>query len=163
MALESIWKSVNKINCKLSTWNLIIISIPTTIGERQLLNDQYLYNKNKTEDSVNTYWECVERRSDNGCGVRNTLVDFFKPNWLTHPSSKTRINSCEQDQNQYEKWRQKCWSLTTNIVPANIVTETVLAKIPKWETVRRDIRRQHALATQHPPIQKNAAWDNSTF
>ena len=31
--------------------------ITTIRGERQLLNDQYLYNKNKQGDSGNTYWE----------------------------------------------------------------------------------------------------------
>ena len=42
-------------------------------GEAQLLNNQYLDNKNKTGDSSNTYWESKKRRSDNGCGVRITL------------------------------------------------------------------------------------------
>ena len=41
--------------------------ITTTRVERQLLNEHYLYNKNKTGDSGNIYWECVERRSGNGC------------------------------------------------------------------------------------------------
>ena len=31
--------------------------ITTTRGERQLLKDHYLYNKNKTGDSGNTYWD----------------------------------------------------------------------------------------------------------
>ena len=50
----------NKISCKLSTWNLIIMNmkfIKTTRGKRQLLNDQYLYQKHKTGDRGNTYWE----------------------------------------------------------------------------------------------------------
>ena len=42
--------------------------IMTTRGERQLLNDRYLYNKRKTEDNGNIYWERVDRRSGNGCG-----------------------------------------------------------------------------------------------
>ena len=48
--------------------------IMTTRGARQLLKDQHFYNKNKTGDSGNTYWECVERRSGNGCGVRITPI-----------------------------------------------------------------------------------------
>ena len=31
--------------------------ITTIRGERQLLNDQLLYNKSKQGDSGNTYWE----------------------------------------------------------------------------------------------------------
>lgn len=31
--------------------------IKTTRGKRQLLNDQYLYQKHKTGDRGNTYWE----------------------------------------------------------------------------------------------------------
>ena len=47
-------------------------------------------------DSCNTYWECKERRSDNGCGVRIT------PN-QREPSPEPRINSCGKDKDQYEK------------------------------------------------------------
>ena len=43
--------------------------ITTARGERQLLNDQDLYHKNKTGDSGNIYWECVKRRSGNEFGV----------------------------------------------------------------------------------------------
>ena len=41
--------------------------------ELQVLNDQYLYNKSKTGDNDDTYWECMERRSGNECRVRITL------------------------------------------------------------------------------------------
>ena len=41
--------------------------ITTRRVERQLLNEHYLYNKNKTGDSGNIYWECVERMSSNEC------------------------------------------------------------------------------------------------
>ena len=43
---------------------------------------------------------------------------------------------------------------TNNIISANIAgtTEAVLAKIPKLETVRRDVRRQRAVAIGYPPI-----------
>ena len=69
-----------------------------TTGRRepQLLNGQCLCNKNKTGDSGSTYWECKERRSDNGCGVRIT------PN-QREPSPEPRINSCGKDKDQYEK------------------------------------------------------------
>ena len=56
-------KSGNKISCKLSTWNLIILNIEfikTTRSKRQLLNDQYLYQKTEAEDRGNTYWERKE-------------------------------------------------------------------------------------------------------
>lgn len=72
MALES----GKKISCKFSPWNLIIINtefITKTRGERKLFNDQYIYNKNKTGDRGNNYWEYVDRRINNECGVRNTL------------------------------------------------------------------------------------------
>ena len=65
--------------------------------------DQYLYDKNETGDSGNTYWRCVEKRSGNMCGVRNTHDQreyFFEPDWSTHSSSKPRINSCEKDKDQ---------------------------------------------------------------
>ena len=50
--------------------------ITTTRDEWKLLVDQYIYNKNKTGDNGNNYWECVERMIDNGCGTRNTLVSL---------------------------------------------------------------------------------------
>ena len=40
--------------------------ITTTRCEQQLLNDHYLYSKNKAGDGGNIYWECVERMSGNG-------------------------------------------------------------------------------------------------
>ena len=76
MFVFRVWE---KISCKLSTWNLIIINmelITTTRDEWKLLVDQYIYNKNKTGDNGNNYWECVERMIDNGCGTRNTLVSL---------------------------------------------------------------------------------------
>ena len=86
-----IWsQSGNKISSKLSTWNLIIINmefIATTRGERQLLNDHYYYNKNKTGDSGNIYWECVDRRSDNGCGQHS-----HPPNTKLTAVEKIRAN-----------------------------------------------------------------------
>ena len=49
--------------------------------------------------------------------------------------------------------------LTTNsITSANIAgaTEAVLAKLPKLETVRRDVRRQCAVAIGYPPISETS-------
>ena len=43
--------------------------------------------RKKTGDSGNTYWECVERSSSNGSGVRITLdqcKDFFELGQDTH-------------------------------------------------------------------------------
>ena len=53
---------------------------------------QYLYNKNKTGDSSNTYWQCVERRSGNGYGVRITLDqdEVFLTKLVNIPTLRTQ-------------------------------------------------------------------------
>jgi FLYWCH zinc finger domain. len=47
--------------------------IQTERNSRKLFYNGYLYVKNKTFDNGNTYWECEERRSGNGCRVKVLL------------------------------------------------------------------------------------------
>ena len=51
--------------------------------------------------------------------------------------------------------------LTTNIILANIAgaTEAIQAKIPKLETVRRDVRRQPAATIGYPPIPETTKFE----
>lgn len=51
--------------------------------------------------------------------------------------------------------------LTTNIILANIAgaTEAIQAKIPKLETVCRDVRRQPAATIGYPPIPERTKFE----
>ena len=51
--------------------------------------------------------------------------------------------------------------ITKNTISANVAgaTEAVLAKIPKLETVRRDVRRQRAVAIGYPPISETTEFE----
>ena len=107
------------------------------------MNDQYLYNKDKTGDSSNTYWECVERRSDNGCGVGNALdqdEDFFlhQTGQHTHPPNP-ELKAVEKMRTNMKSDARNADLGTNNIVSANIATEAALAQIPELETVCRDV------------------------
>ena len=75
----------------------------TARGERQLLNNQYLYNKKKTGDGGNTYWECMERMNGNRCAVRTNLDQhevFLESKCSAQPSSQAITKSCEKDKDQ---------------------------------------------------------------
>ena len=62
----------------------------TTRGERHLLNDHYPYNKNKTGDSGNIYWECMKRMSGNGC-------------WQHIHPPNPKLTAVKEYTSQYEK------------------------------------------------------------
>ena len=106
--------------------------ITTTRGERQLLKDHYLYNKNKTGDSGNIYWDAWTEEW-HGCDP-------------TRPSSEPKINSCKKDKSQYEKAPSALFQQTLQRA-----TEAFLAKIAKLETVCRDVRVQHESDNNNPP------------
>ena len=50
---------------------------------------------------------------------------------------------------------------TSNIISANIAgaIEAVLAKIPKLETILRDVQKQRAVAIGYPPIPETTQFE----
>ena len=67
----------------------------TTRGARQLLKGHYIYSKTKTGNNGNTYWECVERRSGNGCKVKIVLDEggnfLNQTGEHTHPPNPVHV------------------------------------------------------------------------
>ena len=138
--------------------------IVTTRGGRQFLKDQYLYNKNETGDNSNSYWGCMERRSSNGCGVRITLdhdeVFLNQIGQHTHPPNPELI-AVKKIRTNMKRDATNVNLTTNNIISANTAeaTKAVLAKIPKLETVHRDVRKQRAVAIGYTPIPETTQFE----
>ena len=65
-------------------------------GARKLIYQDYVYCMNKTLRNGNTYWECSERRSGNGC--RTKLLLDPVDNLLNHPGEHTHAPNPERVQ-----------------------------------------------------------------
>ena len=120
--------------------------IETTKGGRQIALDGYLYQKNKTLSSGITYWECAQRRSIDGC--KGSIVVAPDDQFLrqasghTHPPDPEKIaivKSRAMMKSEAEHTRGK----TQNVLTNNLLglSDATLARMPKPETMRRDIRR----------------------
>ena len=69
--------------------------IGTTKGSRQLTINCYLFYKHKTLSGGNTYWECTERHSGNGCKAKIVLnidnVFQRQVNEHSHPCNPEKV------------------------------------------------------------------------
>ena len=124
--------------------------ITTTMGGRQLLRDRYLYYENKSMNNESSYWECKERRSGNGCKVKIVLdeQENFSHQFgqHTHSPNPEAVSALKL---RSKTKRDTCYTDTTtnNIITTNIggMHEEVFAKLPRIDTIRRDVRSQRAV------------------
>ena len=107
----------------------------------------YVYCKNKSLNNGSTYWECEERRSGNGCNVKVVLDDqenfLRKSGEHTHPADPDKVEAM-QIRSGMKRGARETNVVTNNVIATNMAgaNESTLAKLPKMETMRRDVRRQ---------------------
>ena len=113
---------------------------------RKLRKGGFLYIKNKTLTNGRTYWECVQRRSGNGCNVKTTLDAAGRFFAQTHQHS----HAADPEGNDLLKAKagikrftkdaaEKTQSIITTIISG--LQENVLARLPNIETIRSDVKR----------------------
>ena len=124
--------------------------ITTTRGGRQLLRDSYLYYKNKSLKNGSSYWECKEKRSGNGCKVKIVLDEHenFSHQFGHHTQAPNpEAVSALKLRSKMKREARYTDTTTNNIITTNIggMHEEVLAKLPRIDTIRRDVRRQWAV------------------
>ena len=132
--------------------------IQTERNSRNLLYHGHLYVKNKTLNNGNTFWECEQRRSGNGCSVK-VLLDPGD-NFIRISGDHTHAPNPEraEDLNIRTQIRREARLLpdrrTNNIVAGNLVLaeRAVIANLPELETMRRDVRRNQQHVRDAPPI-----------
>ena len=120
--------------------------IQSTKGSRQICCDGYLYVKNKTLTNGNTYWECSQRRSGNGCKAKSRLnnadelIAFVHEH--THGPDPEKVSVIKARAGMKRSAKETNDS-TTNIVTGNLtgLNENELARVPCVETMHRDVRR----------------------
>ena len=124
--------------------------ITTTRGGRQLLRDSYLCCKNKSLNNVSWCWECKERKSGNGCKVKIVLNEqenfshqFGQHTHAPNPEAVTalKLRSKTKTDARFTD------TTTNNVITTNIggMHDELLAKLPRIDTTRRDVRRQRAV------------------
>ena len=131
--------------------------ITATRGARQLVKGDYRYNKNKSGNNGNAYWECVERRSGNGCKVKIVLGeydDFLNPTGEHMHPPNPEYTKAQRIRSHMKRGSRKLDATTNNRIAANVAGANydVLANIGKIDSVRRDVRRQRAAIMEYPPI-----------
>ena len=110
------------------------------------MKDNFLYHKNKTLPNENTHWECSKRRSGGGCKVKVLLDEhdqfLVQSGEHTHPL----IQNVEKARAGMKMSAKESNATTDNIFGQNIAgrSQSVLVKLPKMETMRRDVRRKRA-------------------
>ena len=131
--------------------------ITTHKGGRKLIRNNFKYHLHKTLENGKTYWECDKRGSRSGCKAKVVLYQLN--NFLMQSGEHT--HALDPEKVLVEKWRPaikraaiETNASTSNIIAANIagITENVLAKLPRMETMRRVVRRQRATQTAYPSI-----------
>ena len=104
-----------------------------------------------------TYWECDKRRSGSGCKAKVFLDqqnNFLRQSGEhTHAPDPEKV-SVEKSSSAIKRAAIETNALICNIIAANItdVTDNVLAKLPRMETTRCDVRKQRATHAVYRPI-----------
>lgn len=126
-------------------------------GSRKLIFEGHIFHKNKTLTNGNTYWECSERRSGNGCKVK-VLLDPGE-NLLNQSGQHTHLPNPERVEagklrSTMKRHARISYARTNVIVSAGMggSTDGVLANLPRLETMRRDVRRQRQAYQNLPEI-----------
>ena len=97
----------------------------------------------------NTYWECDKRRSGSGCKVKVILDDqdhfIQQTGEHTHPADPEKV-AADTLRSGMKREARSSNATTTNVISQSLLgeNENVLAKLPKMDTMRRDISRQRA-------------------
>ena len=126
-------------------------------GARKLKYGEYVYCKNKSFENGNTYWECSERRSGQGCRVKLLLDEgenlLKQSGEHTHAPNPDRVKA-EIIRSNMKREARISNARTNTIVAANIgvAEESVMANLPKAETMLRDVRRQRQIHNNMPEI-----------
>ena len=106
------------------------------------------------------YWECKERRKGNGCKIKIILVEQknFSPQFseYKHAANPMAVSALKQ-LSKIKKDARDTDNTTNSIVTTNIggMHEEVLAKLPRFDTIRRDVRRQREVNQPYPEISEN--------
>ena len=126
-------------------------------GSIKLVFEGHVFHKNKTLMNGNTYWECSERRSGNGCKMKVTLDPG--EDLLNQSGEHTHVPNPERVEAQKVRSRMKgeargSDAKTNTMVAANMAgcNDGVLGNLPSLETMRRDVRRQRQVHQNLPPI-----------
>ena len=136
-------------------WKMELIT--TSKGGRKLIRNNFMYQLNKTLENSNTCWECDRRQSGSGCKAKVVLDqqnNFLRQSGKhTHAPDPEKV-SIEKSRSVIKRAAIGTNASTNNIIAANIagVTNNILAKLPRMETMRRDVRRQRATHAACPPI-----------
>ena len=102
--------------------------------ERQISNDQYLYNKNKTGYSGNSYWKNVELH------LISTKIFLNQAGQYTYPLSPelTAVKKIRTNMKGIPPTRIPPITLFQQTL--QVTTKAVQTKIPMLETVRHDLQ-----------------------
>ena len=137
--------------------------ISMTRGRPQLLRDSYLYYKNKSLNSGSSYWECKERRSRNGCKVKTVLYEQenFSNQFGKHTHEPNQAVSALKLRSKMKRDAGYTDTTTNNIITTNIegMHEEVFAKLPRIDTIQRDVRRQPVVNRPYPEIPENTLFE----
>ena len=119
-----------------------------------------MYHLNKTLENGKAYWECNKRRSGNGCKAK-AVLDLQKSilrqsGEHTHEPDPEKV-LVEKSRSAIKRAATERNASTNNIIAANIagVTDNVIAKLPRMETMRRDVSRQRVTHAAYPHIMSN--------
>ena len=129
--------------------------LETTKGGRQISFGGYLYIKNRTLSDGSTYWECSQRRNNDGCKGRIAIDanDVFMRQYMenSHPPNPERVEVVKSRAGMKRAARNTA-EKTHNILTENIagLSDETLTQMTQPETLRRDIRR-HKRPNQ-PPV-----------
>ena len=115
--------------------------ITSTKGSQKLCYNGYIYIKNKLLTNGNTYWECAERRSGNGCKAKmrldptNEIINAA--NEHTHEPDPERIAVIKVRAGM-KRAAKETDSSTNNILTRNLrgLDQEELARFPNIETMR---------------------------
>ena len=92
-------------------------------GSRKLCRNGYVYDKNKNFPNGNTYWECEERRSGNGCKAKITLdagENFLRMTGdHTHAANPERIEAGSIRSSMKQEARLFPDGRTNNVIARN--------------------------------------------
>ena len=113
-------------------------------GSRKLVFEGHVFHKYKTLTNGNTYWECSERRSGNGCKMKVTLDP--SENLLNQSGQHTHVPNPERFEAQNVRSRMKGEARVSD------AKTNTMGNLPSLETMRRDVRRQRQVHQNLPPI-----------
>ena len=128
-----------------------------TKGNRQLILDGYLFNKQKTSATNVVTWDCVERRKLHNCNVRVKSLDDEIVARLNmphdHPPQPERLQAAIVRSNM--KQRAKTSAMKTRDIISNEAQyedDAVLAYLPTEQILKRDIQRNRKRAQIIDPV-----------